>query len=124
MALETDAYVLILAQQATGSSASINFASERLRREAYDQSADLVNEFQSLMTRLVIAKHSTTLALAQNLQASEKARAEAEDQLVRKENAVAAAEAELVASRRANQELLSELETLRNSLLRGSHRNQ
>lgn len=76
------------------------------------------------MTRLVIAKRSTTLALAQNLQASEKARAEAEDQLVRKENAVAAAEAELVASRRANQELLSELETLRNSLLRGSHRNQ
>lgn len=105
-----------MAQQATGSSACIHFASERLRREAFDQCANLVNNFQSLMTQLVIAKRSTTLALTQNLEASEKARAQVEKQLVERENTVANTEAELAASKRANQTLLSELEALRSSI--------
>ncbi|KAF7761305.1 hypothetical protein Agabi119p4_10714 [Agaricus bisporus var. burnettii] len=120
MALETDAYVLILAQQATGSSASIHFASERLRREAFGESAALVNKFQSLMTQLVTAKRSTTLALTQNLEASERARAQVEEQLVERESVVAFTEAELAASRRANQALLLELEALRSSAAGGS----
>lgn len=75
------------------------------------------------MTQLVVAKRSTTLALAQNLEASEKARAEVEEQLADKENAVASAEMELAASRRANQELIMELESLRNTIACGSQFN-
>lgn len=108
MAVETDAYVLLLAQQATGSSATVHFASERLRREAFNDSANLVNHFQTLMTQLVLAKRSTTLALARNLDASERARAAAEEMLVNRE-------AELVASQRANEGLMAELEAIRNS---------
>ncbi|EKM77073.1 hypothetical protein AGABI1DRAFT_130799 [Agaricus bisporus var. burnettii JB137-S8] len=117
MALETDAYVLVLAQQATGTSASVHFASDRLRREAFYQTTNLFNEFQSLMTQLVIAKRSTALALAQNLEASEKARAEMENKLAERESQVASTEAELMAARNANKEILSELEALRNSLV-------
>jgi hypothetical protein len=68
------------------------------------------------MTQLVVAKRSTALALAQNLQAAEKARAEAEEKLVERENTVASTEAALVASQSANQSLLAELQALRNKM--------
>lgn len=115
MAIETDGYVLLLAQQATGSSATIHFASERLRREAFNDCANLVNQFQTLMTQLVLAKRSTTLALAQNLDAAERARAVAEERLVDREE-------ELAASRRANEELMAALEAIRNPV--APHQNE
>lgn len=68
------------------------------------------------MTQLVIAKWLTALALAQNLETSEKARAEAEERLMERNNAIASAEAELAASNSVNQTLLAELEALRASL--------
>ncbi|KAJ3562027.1 hypothetical protein NP233_g9830 [Leucocoprinus birnbaumii] len=73
--IETDCYMLIMAQQATGSSATIHFASPRLRREGLQETADLINQFQTLMTNLVLAKRNETLALAKQLQkAQEKAK--------------------------------------------------
>ncbi|XP_006463776.1 hypothetical protein AGABI2DRAFT_120581 [Agaricus bisporus var. bisporus H97] len=108
LAIETDAYILLLAQQTTGSSATVHFTSERLRREAFDESGNLINQFQELMTHLVKAKRSMALALAQNLDTSEKVRIAVMERLEDRE-------AELAASRRANEELMAELEAIRNA---------
>ncbi|KAF7761295.1 hypothetical protein Agabi119p4_10704 [Agaricus bisporus var. burnettii] len=136
VAHETDAYVLLLAQQATGSSAVVHFTSERLRREAFNETSELIDLFQSLITSCVLAKRATTLALARNLEAAEKAQKEVERELAEKEsvvanttralqestaqlsereNALRDSRAELVASRLANKELLAQLEALKNT---------
>lgn len=113
---------MVLAQQAIGSSAAVHFTSPRLRREATEEAGDLINDFQSLMTSLVLAKRSEALALAKQLQDAQNRVKESEMKEDKAQQATKVAEeklaqkdAELVASNAYTQQLEAQLQALKNS---------
>ncbi|EKM78195.1 hypothetical protein AGABI1DRAFT_129324 [Agaricus bisporus var. burnettii JB137-S8] len=119
---ETDAYILVLAQQAKGSSAAVHFVSPRLRREAPDDTIALVNQFQTLMTNLSLAKRAEALELTKQLQTAQAALTNAQEQTKVAEDTRKNAELllkqkdiELGASQAMAQRLLEELSSMQSN---------
>ncbi|KAF9439869.1 hypothetical protein P691DRAFT_768681 [Macrolepiota fuliginosa MF-IS2] len=67
LAEECNAYIIFMLQQAVGSSATVHYTSPRLCREAKEDTLEIIQQYQTLMNNLVLAKRQEALALAKQL---------------------------------------------------------
>lgn len=87
--------MVLLAQQATGSSAAIHYTSPRLRREAKEDTITLVNQFQSMMTNIILAKREEAFVIAKQLQDAQEMATGAQQQVAEAQEKIHSQEAEI-----------------------------
>ena len=61
MAVQCDAYMMLVCQQASGSSAAVHYTSPRLRKEAKQDTVEIIQNYQSLMNRLLLSRRQDAL---------------------------------------------------------------
>ncbi|KAF8869485.1 hypothetical protein BD779DRAFT_1391358, partial [Infundibulicybe gibba] len=90
---ETGCWLVLMAQHASGASVATHFSSSRLRRDAREDTVDLINRFSDLTSAVLMAKRDETLKLAKKLGEMEAEKQEAEAEISTTQQSLATKEA-------------------------------
>ena len=113
MAEESDAYIILMSQQAVGSSATVHYTSPRLRQEAKEETLEIIKEYQALMNNLVLAKREEALALAKQLHEAENRANTAKNQAEQAQQQIQAQQSQLDAQDLIVKDLQAKLDALK-----------
>lgn len=101
-----------MSQQAVGSSATVHYSSPRLRREAKEDTLDIIQQYQTLMNNLVLAKRQEALVLAKQLHDAQDQVAKAKTQAKEADAHIQAQQAQLDAQALLVKELEAKIQAL------------
>jgi hypothetical protein len=104
--------MMLVCQQASGSSAAVHYTSPRLRKEAKQDTVEIIQHYQSLMNRLLLSRRQDALVAIKEKEIAQKEVEQAQEKTRQAEERLKAQETQLEAQTILLQKLQAQMEEL------------